>query len=73
MKFKPGDHVIVHRYLTDNRAGRHGVIVQIWPKIESPPGKSQFQYGVALDGDKAYLIFNEDQLELDVLDRLARL
>jgi len=73
MKFAPGDHVIVNSYLTDNYAGRHGVVVQVWPKVESPTGKFQFQYAVSMDGTGRYLVYNEDQLEFDVLDQLARL
>ena len=73
MKFQRGDRVVVNPHLTDNYAGRTGLIAQVWPKIESH-GKLQQQYYVSLDGHgSTALIFNEDQLEFDVLGKLARL
>jgi len=73
MKFQRGDRVVVNPHLTDNYAGRTGSIGLTWPMLGSH-GKVQQQYYVSLDGHgSTALIFNEDQLEFDVLGKLARL
>jgi hypothetical protein len=73
MKFKRGDRVVVRSHLTDNYAGRTGLIAQVWPKVESH-GKFQQQYYVCLDGHgQSAIVFNEDQLDFDVLGQMARI
>ena len=86
MKFKPGDRVVANCNLTNIYAGRIGTIVKTWPRIWSH-GVIQHQYSVYLVGawktvsdseewpshGQTTLIFNEDQLDHDVLGQLARL
>jgi hypothetical protein len=73
MKFNKGDRVVVKNALPDTYAGRLGIVHQMWPQIFSG-GRNQFQYYVCLDGHgNTALVFNEDQLDLAVLDQLARI
>ena len=73
MKFQRGDRVVVKSHLTDNYAGRYGIVIQVWPKVNSH-GEFKQQYYVRLDGHgQTAIVFNEDQFEFDVLGQIARI
>lgn len=74
MKFKENDRVVILEPFTSTpghpkRPGAwRGVIVQPWPAAR---GRGPNLYLVLVDG-YGPLVFDEDQLDLDVLEKLAR-
>lgn len=72
-KFNQGQRVVVGpnlNYGDKSLGGEKGVVGQVWPKAGL---LNQNQYQVVMDYSGFAIVFNEDQLELDVLEELAGL